>query len=110
MNLGLSRRGGGTISPVPCAGPFTQDGSRLTAAPTAAHLGLWLALFVLGAGMPDFGDTDDSTRSLLTQAFGYSDALYDASFVLALAAAVVSLVSWVVLLVTLTAGRRRVGA
>lgn len=89
---------------------LTQEGSQLTGAQTAAQLVLWAGLLVLGAVMPDFGDTDDSTRSLLTQVFGYSDSLYDASFGLALAAAVVSVVSWVVLLVTVTAGRRRVGA
>jgi uncharacterized membrane protein len=91
---------------------LTQEGSprRLTTAQTGAQLTLWVALLVLGAFMPDFGDTDDSARSLLTQVFGYSDELYDASFGVALVAALVALVAWVVLLVTLTAGRRRLAA
>lgn len=91
---------------------LTQDGSpkRLTGAQTTAQLLVWAGLFVLGAVMPDFGDTDDSARSLLTQVFGYSDSLYDTSFLLALVAAATSLVAWVVLLVTLTAARRKVAA
>jgi hypothetical protein len=92
---------------------FTQDSEAgrpksLTGFQTVAHLALWLALFVTGAVMPDFGDTDDSKRSALTQVFGYSDSLYDTSFALALAGSAASLVAWVVLLVSLTAARRRV--
>ncbi|MEI5676265.1 MULTISPECIES: hypothetical protein [unclassified Nocardioides] len=88
---------------------FTQDGSpkELTVFQTLSQLMLWLSLFVLGAVMPDFGDADDSMRSGLTQLFGYSDSLYDLSFLLAVVAAVASLVAWVTLLVSLTAGRRR---
>lgn len=91
---------------------LTQEGTprRLTGAQAGAQLALWLSLLVLGAVMPDFGDTDDSARSLLTQVLGYSDALYDASFVVALAAAAAALVAWVVLLVGLTAGRRKIGS
>jgi hypothetical protein len=91
---------------------FTQDGSpkALTGLQTVAQVGLWVALFVLGAAMPDFGDTDDSRRSLLTQVFGYSDSLYDTSFAIALVAGAASLVGWLVLLLGLTAGRRRLGA
>ncbi|SDD13760.1 hypothetical protein [Nocardioides lianchengensis] len=88
---------------------FTQDGSpkELTVFQTLSQLTLWFGLFVLGAVMPDFGDADDSMRSGLTQLFGYSDSLYDLSFLLAVVAAVASLVAWVTLLVSLTAGRRR---
>lgn len=88
---------------------LTQDGSpkELTVFQTLSQLVLWLSLFVLGAVMPDFGDADDSTRSGLTQLFGYSDSLYDLSFLLATVAAVASLIAWVTLLVSLTAGRRR---
>lgn len=91
---------------------FTQDGSpkALTGFQTISQVALWLSLFVLGAVMPDFGDTEDSQRSLLTQAFGYSDDLYDTSFLLALVTATTSLIAWVVLLVSLTATRRKVAA
>jgi len=91
---------------------FTQDGSpkALTGFQAVAQVGLWVALLVLGAAMPDFGDTDESRRSLLTQVFGYSDALYDASFTIALLAAAAALVGWLVLLLGLTAGRRRLSA
>lgn len=91
---------------------FTQDGEpkSLTGFQAVSQLALWLSLFVLGAVMPDFGDTDDSRRSVLTQVFGYSDSLYDTSFLLALVAGTASLIAWVVLLVSLTATRRRVDA
>jgi hypothetical protein len=91
---------------------LTQDGApkRLTGLQTGAQLALWAALLTFGAFLPDFGDTEDSTRSLLTQVFGYSDALYDAGFVVALVAATAALVAWVILLLGLTAGRRKIPA
>ena len=70
---------------------FTQDGRprALTPLQAVAQLATWAGLFVLGAFMPDFGDTEDSQLSLLTQVFGYSDSLYDLSFLIALAGGVV---------------------
>ncbi|MBZ5736257.1 hypothetical protein K8Z61_17320 [Nocardioides sp. TRM66260-LWL] len=67
---------------------------------------LWGALLVFGAVLPDFGDTEDSTRSALTQAFGYSDRLISLSFDLAVIAAGVAVVAWIGLLVSLLAGSR----
>lgn len=91
---------------------FTQDGATrgLTGSQAGATLALWVSVLATGAVVPDFGDTDDSRRSLLTQAFGYSDDLYDLSFLLALAGGAAILVAWVVLLVSLTAGRRKIVA
>lgn len=99
----------GVLLVITTALAFTQDRATrgLTGFQTGAHLALWISVVATGAVMPDFGDTDDSRRSLLTQAFGYSDDLYDLSFVLALAGAAAILVTWVVLLVSLTAGRRK---
>ncbi len=56
--------------------------------------------------MPDFGDTEDSQVSLLTQVFGYSDSLFDLSFVIAMAGAAVAVVGYVVLLGALIFARR----
>lgn len=67
---------------------------------------LWGALLVFGAVLPDFGDTEDSTRSALTQAFGYSERLISLSFDLAVIAAGVAVVAWIGLLVSLLAGSR----
>lgn len=91
---------------------FTQhEATRgLTGFQTVAHLVTWLIVIVTGAVMPDFGDAPDSQLSLLTQVFGYSDSLYDASLVVALLGLAAGLVAWVVLLVSVTAGRRKVGA
>lgn len=91
---------------------YTQDGRprALTPLQAWAQLGTWAGLFVLGAFMPDFGDTEDSQLSLLTQVFGYSDALYDLSFLIALAGAVVALAAYAVLLSALLFARRRVPA
>jgi hypothetical protein len=87
---------------------FTQGGSpkALTGAQTGAQLLTWLGLLGFGLFLPDFGDTDDSARSVLTQLFGYSDDLYDAGFVVALAFGVLALVAYLVLLVLLIARRR----
>jgi hypothetical protein len=87
---------------------LTQDGSpkALTGAQTGAQLLTWLGLLGFGLFLPDFGDTDDSARSVLTQLFGYSDDLYDAGFVVALAFGVLALVAYLVLLVLLIARRR----
>ena len=91
---------------------YTQDGRprALTQLQAWAQLGMWAGLFVVGAFMPDFGDTEDSQLSLLTQVFGYSDALYDLSFLIALAGAVVAGAAYAVLLGALLFARRRVPA
>ena len=87
---------------------FTQPGRprRLTPAQARAQWAVWAALFGAGLFCPDFGDTEDSATSALTQLFGYSDGLYNLSFGLALAFGGIAVVAWVVLLVTLTGGRR----
>jgi hypothetical protein len=87
---------------------FTQAGRprALTPLQAWAQVVTWLGLVVFGAFVPDFGDTDDSQLSLLTQVFGYSDALYDASFVVALVGGGVAVVAYVVLLGALLFGRR----
>lgn len=87
---------------------FTQEGRprSLTRFQALAQLATWLGMLVAGAFMPDFGDTDDSHISLLTQLFGRSDALLSLSYTIVLLAAVATLVAYIVLVVSLTAGRR----
>ncbi len=87
---------------------LTQEGRprALTPLQAWAQVVTWLGLVVLGAFMPDFGDTEDSQLALLTQVFGYSDALFDLSFTIALVGAGIAVVAWVVLLGALIFGRR----
>ncbi len=87
---------------------FTQPGRprALTRPQALAQLVTWAGMFLAGAFVPDFGDTEDSYISLLTQVFGRSDALLDLSWTLMMVFAGVTLVGWVILLVTLTAHRR----
>jgi hypothetical protein len=87
---------------------YTQHGRprSLTTTQATAQLATWVALLVLGAFMPDFGDTEDSQLSLLTQVFGYSDALFDLSFTIALVAGGAAVVAYVVLFCSLVIGRR----
>lgn len=87
---------------------FTQPGRprSLTRPQAHAQLATWAGMFLAGAFVPDFGDTEDSYVSLLTQLFGRSDAMLDLSWTLMTVFAGVTLVAWVTLLVTLTAGRR----
>jgi hypothetical protein len=87
---------------------YTQHGRprSLTRVQALAQLATWAALFVFGAFMPDFGDTEDSQLSLLTQVFGYSDALFDLSFTIALAAGAAAVVAYGVLLGSLVIARR----
>ncbi|MBB6626008.1 hypothetical protein H5V45_01625 [Nocardioides sp. KIGAM211] len=88
---------------------FTQPGRprSLTGSQAVTQVVVWVAMFVFGAFMPDFGDTDDSHISLLTQVFGPSDAALSASYTIAFGAAAVVLVSYLVLLVMLIADRRK---
>jgi len=91
---------------------YTQGGRprSLTPLQTVAQLVTWAGLFVLGAFMPDFGDTEDSQLSLLTQVFGYSDALYDLSFLISLGGGVLAIAGYAVLLGALTLARRPTAA
>ena len=65
----------------------------------------WLAFLVFGAFMPDFGDTDDSHISLLTQLFGHSDALLDLSYSIAFIAGGLGVVALLGLFISLLVGR-----
>lgn len=87
---------------------YTQHGRprSLTTAQAWAQLATWFALLLTGVVIPDFGDAPDSEMSALTQVFGWSRSTLDLSYNLALAFAGVSVVTYVVLLVTLVAGRR----
>jgi hypothetical protein len=87
---------------------FTQHGRprSLTSFQASMQILTWLGLLVFGAFMPDFGDTEDSQLSLLTQIFGYSDSVWNLSFTVALVAAAASVVTYVVLLGSLIFARR----
>ena len=87
---------------------LTQPGRprHLTTAQARAQWAVWVALFGAGLLCPDFGDTEDSATSVLTRLFGYSDGLYNLSFILTLAFGGLAVAAWIALIVTLTAGRR----
>ncbi|GAB6987141.1 hypothetical protein JCM10369A_36660 [Nocardioides pyridinolyticus] len=91
---------------------YTQDGRprSLTGFQSVAQLTTWLALLVFGTFCPDFGDTEESEMSVLTQVFGWSRTALDISYATAMAAALVALVAWIVLLGSLVFGRRRAPA
>lgn len=80
---------------------------RLTRAQTVAQLVVWAGMFVFGLSSVDFGDTEDSDMSALTQVFGRNQVTLDLSWTLMTASALVVVVAWVTLLVTLVSGRRR---
>jgi len=87
---------------------YSQPGRprALTGPQAAAQLTVWGGMFAVGLLTPDYGDTPESAKSVLTQVFGYSDGLYDLSYLLTSIAAVLTVAAWMVLVVTLTAGRR----
>lgn len=87
---------------------FTQHGRprALTGVQASAQLLTWISLFLFGALCPDFGDTEDSEVSLLTQAFGRSRDLLDLSYTLTLACALAAFVAYAVLIGSLLFGRR----
>lgn len=87
---------------------YTQQGRprSLTAFQAWAQLLTWVSLFLFGAFCPDFGDTEDSETSLLTQVFGWSRGLLDLSYTLTLACALAAFVAYVVLLGSLVFARR----
>lgn len=89
---------------------YTQPGRprHLTGAQRAAQWATWLGMFAFGLFCPDFGDTEDSHVSALTQVFGPSERLLDLSYTLTITAAGFTVVAWVGLMVTLIGGRRRV--
>lgn len=89
---------------------YTQDGRprSLTGFQAWAQILTWLSLFVFGAFMPDFGDTEDSQLSLLTQVFGYSDDLFDLGFSIALGAIGAAVIAYIVLFCSLVFARREV--
>lgn len=88
---------------------FTQKARprRLSRAEVAWQWSVWAGLVAFGAFLPDFGDTEESYRSALTQLFGYSDALMDLSYTLAFGGAGIAVVAWVGLLIALLHGHRR---
>ncbi|GAA4128218.1 hypothetical protein GCM10022215_39480 [Nocardioides fonticola] len=67
----------------------------------------WAGLLALGTFLPDFGDTEESYRSALTQAFGYSDSLMNLSYSLSFGGAVVAVVAWIGLVISLLHGHRQ---
>ena len=85
---------------------FTRKPRQLSRTQTALQISTWTAMFGCGLFMPDFGDTENSSASSLTQVFGYSDRLLNTSFVLALGFGLAMVVLWLVLLVALIADRR----
>jgi hypothetical protein len=88
---------------------LTQHGSpkALTGPQTTAQLAVWLGLFGFGLFLPEFGDTEGSETSFLTQLFGRSDGLIETSLVIALACGVLVVVAYLVLLMLLVGGRRK---
>lgn len=88
---------------------FTQPGRprALTRPQAWAQVAVWVGMFAFGLFSVDFGDTDDSEMSVLTQVFGRSRDLLDLSYALTLGAGAVTVAAWIALMVTLVAGRRR---
>lgn len=88
---------------------FTQNGRprALTRPQAWAQVAVWAGMFAFGLFSVDFGDTDDSEMSAITQVFGRSRDLLDLSYGLTLAAGAVTVAAWVVLLATLIGGRRK---
>lgn len=88
---------------------FTQPGRprALTRPQAWAQVVVWAGMFAFGLFSVDFGDTEDSETSALTRVFGRSRTLLDLSYDLTLAAGAVTVVAWMVLMVTLIGARRR---
>lgn len=87
---------------------YTQHGRPRTLTPLQAwaQLTTWAGLLLFGAFCPDFGDTEDSEVSLLTQVFGWSRGLLDLSYALTLAFALVAVAAYLVLAGSLVFARR----
>ena len=90
---------------------YTQDGRprSLTVPQALAQVVTWLAVLVFGLSSVDFGDTEGSEASVLTRLLGSSPGLLDLSHALMLGSAALAVVAWLVLVGTLTWGRRRLG-
>jgi len=88
---------------------YTQPGRprHLTGPQRLAQWTMWLAMFAFGIVAVDFGDTEESEMSALTQLFGRNDAVLSASWTLELVFGAVTVVAWMALLVTLTGGRQK---
>ncbi|GAA1140778.1 hypothetical protein GCM10009606_20320 [Nocardioides aquiterrae] len=88
---------------------YTQPGRprALTRFQAWAQLLTWLSLFLFGAFCPDFGDTEDSEVSLLTQVFGRSRGLLDLSYTITIGCALAAIAAYVVLLSSLVFARRQ---
>lgn len=92
---------------------FTQDGRdpdgrrTLTGLQVWSQLLVWVGMLGFGLFVPDFGDTEDSVQSSLTKLFGYSDGLISTSFVIALAFGLLTVVTYLALLVALISANRR---
>jgi hypothetical protein len=74
--------------------------------PLNLQLVAWIGLLGFGTFCPDFGDTEDSHISVLTQVFGHTDAMLDLSYTLTIGFAALTVVAYVVLLGALLFGRR----
>lgn len=91
---------------------FTQHGHprSLTRLQAWAQVATWAGLLAFGAFCPDFGDTAESEIALLTQVFGRSEAMLSASYTLTVAAGVLAVTAYLVLLGSLVFGRREAPA
>ncbi|KQY64308.1 MULTISPECIES: hypothetical protein [unclassified Nocardioides] len=78
---------------------------RFTSAQSIAHVAMWVGLAGFGLFLPDFGDSEESELSFLTQVFGHSDRLIDLSGQLAAAFAFLTVAGWVATLVTAIVAR-----
>jgi hypothetical protein len=87
---------------------FTQRGRprALTPVQAWAQVLTWVGMLGFGAFCPEFGDTDDSEISLLTQIFGRSDTLFDLSFTITVAFGVLTVAAYAVLLGVLVFARQ----
>lgn len=86
--------------------PGPDGRRRLTDTQAKAQLWVWGGMFVFGTFSFDFGDTDDSDTSLLIKVLGDNDAVWTATTAVMGVSAVVTIVAWIALVATLTAGRR----
>jgi hypothetical protein len=68
---------------------------------------VWAGLLGFGFFLVDFGDTDDSQRSVFTNLVGTNDGSLALSTSLAAVSTAVAVLGWLVLLVLLVAQRRR---
>lgn len=72
-----------------------------------AQLVTWAGLFVVGLFMYDFTDSPQSDETVLTQLFGYSDALFTLSEVLIGVGAITATGGWLWMLVELLRDQTR---